>query len=305
MTRFLALRSLQSVALLIGAMCIVFFMVRLTGDPVALMLPKDATNETRNEFRTTMGLDRPLPVQFLEYITQAARGDLGQSLSQRIPNLELIAQRLPATLELAFASLALALGLAVPLGLMAGLKPGGAVDALAQTVAFTGQIVPGFWLAMILILTFAVQLRWLPSFGRDSLASLVLPSIALGFSSFGQLLRLTRASVLEVRGADFVRTAKAKGLVPWLIAARHVLPNVLIPLISVAGIQFTYLLGGSVYIETIFAWPGLGSLLSSAIQDSDFPLVQAITILISLFAIGVQLLTDIAYALVDPRVQHG
>jgi ABC-type dipeptide/oligopeptide/nickel transport system permease component len=134
---------------------------------------------------------------------------------------------------------------------------------------------------------------------------LVLPSVALGFSSFGQLLRLVRASVLEVRGADFVRTAKAKGLMPWLIAARHVLPNVLIPLLSVAGIQFTYLLGGSVYIETIFAWPGLGSLLSSAIQDSDFPLVQAITILISVFAIGVQLLTDVFYALADPRVQHG
>ena len=206
---------------------------------------------------------------------------------------------------MALSSLALALGLAVPLGLMAGLKPGSPTDLLAQSLAFTGQIIPGFWLAMILILTFAVQLRWLPSFGRDSLASLVLPSLALGFSSFGQLLRLTRASVLEVRGADFVRTAKAKGLVPWLVALRHVLPNVLIPLVSIAGIQFTYLLGGSVYIETIFAWPGLGSLLSSAIQDSDFPLVQAITIFISLFAIGVQLLTDVAYALVDPRVQHG
>jgi ABC-type dipeptide/oligopeptide/nickel transport system permease component len=305
MTRYIAVRSLQSLALLIGALCIVFFMVRLTGDPVALMLPKEATNETRNEFRTAMGLDRPMPVQFVDYLTRVARGDLGQSLSQRLPNLELIAQRLPATLELAFASLALALMLAVPLGLMAGLKPGSVMDALAQTVAFTGQVIPGFWLAMILILIFAVQLRWLPSFGRDSLASLVLPSVALGFSSFGQLLRLTRSSVLEVRGADFVRTAKAKGLVPWLIAARHVLPNVLIPLLSVAGIQFTYLLGGSVYIETIFAWPGLGSLLSSAIQDSDFPLVQAITILISVFAIGVQLLTDTLYALVDPRVQHG
>ncbi len=305
MTRYIAFRSLQSLAMLIGALCIVFFMVRLTGDPVALMLPKDATNETRNEFRTVMGLDRPLPVQFVDYLTGVSRGDLGQSLSQRLPNLELIAQRLPATLELAFASLALSLVLAVPLGLMAGLKPGSLMDVLAQTVAFTGQVIPGFWLAMILILTFAVQLRWLPSFGRDNLASLVLPSVALGFSSFGQLLRLVRASVLEVRGADFVRTAKAKGLMPWLIAARHVLPNVLIPLLSVAGIQFTYLLGGSVYIETIFAWPGLGSLLSSAIQDSDFPLVQAITILISVFAIGVQLLTDTLYALVDPRVQHG
>lgn len=302
MARYLGLRAAQSLLLVLGAVVIVFFSVRLTGDPASLMLPKEASNQQRAAFRAELGLDRPVIAQLMEYVSRALRGDLGESVRSRTPNLSLILERLPATLELAFAALAFALAVAVPLGLAAGMKPGSIVDSFAQTLAFSGQIVPGFVLAMLLILLFAVQWRLFPSFGRDSFASLVLPAVALGFAGLGQLLRLTRAATLEVRRADFVRTATAKGLGPNRVAWRHVLRNAIIPVVSVAGVQFTYLLGGSVYIETVFAWPGLGGLLNDAVRDSDFPLVQAITIFVSLFAIAVQFLTDALYGLLDPRV---
>jgi peptide/nickel transport system permease protein len=305
MIHYLVFRLAQSLMLMLGALFLVFFMVRLTGDPVALMLPKEAGPEQRAAFRTEMGLDGPLWEQFYNYLASLVRGDLGLSLSTRQPNLELIWQRLPATLELALAALLLVLVMAVPLGLIAGFRPATLVDRLVQWLAFSGQVVPSFLLAMLLILLFAVELGWLPSFGRDNPASLILPALALGLAGFSQLVRLVRASVLEVRGSDFVRTAKGKGLNEFWIATKHVLPNVTIPLVSVLGIQFTYLLGGSIYIETIFAWPGLGSLLNTAIQDADFPLVQAITLFLAFFAITVQLLGDLLYAWLDPRVKLG
>lgn len=305
MIHYLVFRLAQSLMLMLGALFLVFFMVRLTGDPVALMLPKEAGPEQRAAFRAEMGLDGPLWEQFYNYLAGLVRGDLGLSLSTRQPNLELIWQRLPATLELALAALLLVLVMAVPLGLIAGFRPATLADRLVQWLAFSGQVVPSFLLAMLLILLFAVELGWLPSFGRDAPASLILPALALGLAGFSQLVRLVRASVLEVRGSDFVRTAKGKGLNEFWVATKHVLPNVTIPLVSVLGIQFTYLLGGSIYIETIFAWPGLGSLLNTAIQDADFPLVQAITLFLAFFAITVQLLGDLLYAWLDPRVKLG
>jgi ABC-type dipeptide/oligopeptide/nickel transport system permease component len=303
MLAYLLSRAFQSLLLIAGALILVFFMVRLTGDPVSLMVAREATPEQREAFREAMGLNRPLLVQFGDYLLSAAQGDLGMSLRLRQPNLELILQRLPATLELAIAALVFAVTLAIPLGVMAGMNPGSLVDRLARLLGLAGQTLPNFWLAILLILWFSVQLRWLPSFGRDSLASLVLPAIALGFAGLGQLIRLTRAAVLDLRSADMVRTARSKGLREDRIALKHVLPNVAIPLISIIGIQFTYLLGGSVYIETIFAWPGLGSLLNTAIRDNDFPLIQAITLFFSVFAISIQLLSDVLYGWIDPRVR--
>ncbi|MCX7740485.1 MAG: ABC transporter permease [Meiothermus sp.] len=297
-------RSLQSLLLLAGALVLVFFLVRLTGDPVALMLPKEADAAQREAFRQAMGLDQPLLVQFGRYFLGVLQGDLGRSLRSQQANLELILERLPATLELALGAFAFILLLALPLGLMAGMYPGSLLDRLALGLAFAGQVVPNFWLGMLLILWFAVGLGWLPSFGRDGPASLVLPAVALGFGGLGQMLRLTRTATLEARSADYLRTARAKGLGPLSLALRHLLPNLAIPLVSVAGLQLTYLLGGSVYIETIFAWPGLGGLLNTAIQDADFPLVQAITLFIACFAIGLQLISDLLYAWLDPRIQH-
>lgn len=303
MLHFVSRHLIESALLMLGVLVLVFFMVRLTGDPVSLMIPKEAPVAQRAAFAEAMGLDRPLPVQFAEYMTGVFRGDLGDSLRQQRPNLQIIGERMWATIELALAALVFAMVVAIPLGLAAGMNPGTAIDRVARAVGLAGQTIPNFWLGMLLIVVFAVNLRWLPSFGRDSFTSLILPAISLGFAGMGQLVRLTRSAVLEVRRSDYVRTALSKGLRRSRVSLRHVLPNVAIPIVSVLGIQFTYLLGGSVYIEVVFAWPGLGTLLEGAIRNSDFPLVQAITIFISVFAIGIHLLTDVLYGVVDPRLR--
>ena len=283
---------------------LVFFTVRLTGDPVGLMVARNATPEQREAFRVAHGFDRPLAEQFIGYLGNALGGDLGKSLRLHLPNSELIMQRLPATMELALAALLLSLLIAVPLGIISGVFPGSPLDLLARLIGLAGQTIPSFWLAMILILVFAVNLRLFPTFGRDSLEHLVLPAVALSVASMGQMVRLLRSAVLEVSRENYIRTARSKGLSEIVITLRHVTPNALIPLVSVVGVNFTYMLGGSVYIETIFAWPGLGTLLNDAINDSDFPLVQAITIFIAAFAIALNLLTDIAYDLIDPRARQ-
>lgn len=305
MLRYALRRTLESVLLMLGVLVLVFFLVRLTGDPVSLIIPMDAPMAQREAFREVMGLNDPLPVQFWSFMSGAVQGDLGTSLRRRgEANLDIILARLPATVQLALAALAFAVLVAVPLGLAGGMHPGSAIDRVARSVGLAGQTIPSFWLGMLLIVLFAVTLRWLPSFGRDGFASLILPAVALGFAGMGQLVRLTRSAVLDVRRSDYVRTAHAKGMAQQRVSLRHVLPNVAIPIVSVLGIQFTYLLGGSVYIEVVFAWPGLGSLLENAIRDADFPLVQAITIFISLFAISIHLLTDLLYGVLDPRLRR-
>ena len=305
MLRYALRRTLESVLLMLGVLVLVFFLVRLTGDPVSLIIPMDAPTAQREAFREAMGLNEPLPVQFWSFMSGAVQGDLGTSLRRRgEANLDIILARLPATVQLALAALAFAVLVAVPLGLAGGMHPGSGIDRVARSVGLAGQTIPSFWLGMLLIVLFAVTLRWLPSFGRDGFASLILPAVALGFAGMGQLVRLTRSAVLDVRRSDYVRTAHAKGMAQPRVSLRHVLPNVAIPIVSVLGIQFTYLLGGSVYIEVVFAWPGLGSLLENAIRDADFPLVQAITIFISLFAISIHLLTDLLYGVLDPRLRR-
>jgi ABC-type dipeptide/oligopeptide/nickel transport system permease component len=304
MLPYLARRLLESAVLLLGVLILVFFLVRLTGDPVSLILPMDATVQQRAAMREVMGLERPVWIQLRDYLGNAARGDLGTSLRRRgEANVDLIAARLGATVTLALSALAFALALALPLGLAAGLRPGGVADACARTVGLLGQTIPSFAWGMILIVVFAVELRLLPSFGRGGWDSLVLPTIALGLAGAGQLTRLTRSVVLDVRAADYIRTARAKGLAATRVALTHVLPNAAIPIVSVLGVQFTYLLGGSVYIEVVFAWPGLGTLLEGAVRDADFPLVQAITVFFALAALTVHFVTDLAYGLLDPRVR--
>jgi peptide/nickel transport system permease protein len=305
MARFVLFRLFQSVGLLFGILVLVFAMVRVTGDPVSLMVAREATNEQREQFRQIYGFDRPLSEQFLDYMGKLLRGDLDRSMSLGTPNAELIAQRLPPTLELALASLGLALAVAVPLGILSGMQPGGVFDFLARALSLMGQSIPSYWMAMVVILIFAVNLRLLPSFGRSGFESLILPTITLALAQIGQLVRLIRGSVIEVRQENYIRTARSKGLSSAAIMRQHILPNVAVPLVSVIGVNFTYLMGGSVYVETVFAWPGLGSLLNNAINGSDFPLVQAITIFIALFVISINFLTDLLYAVVDPRIRYG
>jgi peptide/nickel transport system permease protein len=304
MQRYLLSRIVQSLLLLFGVLIIVFFLVRLTGDPASLMVARDAPEEVREAFREAMGFNRPLIVQFFDYFSGILRGDFGTSLHFKQPALELILERLPATFQLATVALLFAVVIAIPIGIIGGSNPGSVLDSIGRGLGLLGQTIPNFWLALILIIIFAVNLGWFPSFGRDRAISVVLPAIALGFASMGQLVRLTRSAVLEIRNEDYIRTARSKGISQLKIAARHVFRNAALALISVISIQYSYLLGGSIYIETIYSWPGLGNLLQLAVDGRDFPLVQAIAFFISFFVIVLTLLTDLAYALIDPRIRY-
>lgn len=295
----------QSVLLLFGVVVLVFFMLRLTGDPASLMLSREASPEQVAAFRETMGFNRPLIVQFWDFATGAFTGDFGNSLHYRLPALDLMVERLPATLQLAGAGLLIAVLIGIPLGIIGGFNPGSIADSAARLLALAGQSIPNFWLALILILIFAVNLGWFPAFGRDELKSVVLPAFVLSLPVMGQIVRLTRATVLEVSGEDYIRTARSKGLEPRTIYRKHVLRNVAVPLVSVIAVQFGYMLGGSIYIETIFAWPGMGQLLQQAIGWRDFPLVQAIAVFTSVVVLALNLLTDVAYAIIDPRIRYG
>jgi len=303
--RYFLSRLIQSVFLLFGVLLLVFLMVRMTGDPARLMMSREASPEEVESFREAMGFNRPVLVQFWDFFTSAIVGDFGRSLHFKTPAMKMVLDRLPATLQLACVALLLAILVAIPLGLIGGFNPGSTVDSLGRMVTLFGQSIPNFWLALILIIFFAVRLGWLPSFGRDEWTSVILPAFVLSLPTMGRIVRLTRASVLEIRAEDFIRTAYSKGLEPKVIYVKHVLGNILIPLVSVLGVSFGYLLGGSSYIELIFSWPGMGSLFLQAIGWRDFPLVQATAIFVSVIVITLNLLTDISYVIIDPRIRYG
>ena len=305
MQRYFLSKVGQSILLLLGVMVLVFFLVRITGDPANLMASREASPETIEEIRREWGFDRPLLVQFWDFVTGAAVLDFGKSYHFKTEAMPMVLERLPATVQLAAVGLLIAVSIGIPLGLVGGFNPGSLVDSVGRFLALLAQSIPNFWLALILILLFAVRLGWFPSFGRDELKSVVLPAFVLGLPVLGQIVRLTRSAVLEIRGEDFIRTAHSKGLQPRTIYVKHVLRNVAIPLISVIGVQFGYMLGGSIYIETIFAWPGIGQLLEQAIGWRDFPLIMAIAIFTSMVVLLLNLLTDVAYAVIDPRIRYG
>ncbi len=305
MQRYFISRLAQSVLLLFGVLLLVFIMVRITGDPTTLMMPREASPEDIEAFREKMGFNDPTLVQFGRFISGAVTGDFGDSLHFKTPAMPMVVERLPATVQLALTGLFFAVLVGIPLGLIGGFNPGSAIDNIGRLLALLGQSVPNFWLALIMILYFAVQLRWFPSFGRDEWKSVIMPAFVLGLPVMGQVVRLTRSAVLEIRGEDFIRTAHSKGLLPSTIYIKHVLRNVAIPLVSVIGIQFGYMLGGSIYIEYIFSWPGMGQLLQQSIGWRDFPLVQALAVFTSAIVLMINLLTDMAYAVIDPRIRYG
>jgi peptide/nickel transport system permease protein len=287
----------------VGVSVVVFGLVHLSGDPVLLMVSSDAPPDVVATTRHALGLDRPLPEQFADYVTRAARGDLGVSLRSSRPVAALIRERLPATVELTVAALLIAVAIAIPAGIVSAVKRGSAVDRLAMVGAVAGQAVPIFWLALLLIAFFGVYLRWLPVFGRGSLAHLVLPAVSLSTVILGRLARLVRSSMLEVLGQDYVRTARAKGVGEVRVLAGHALKNAAIPIVTLLGLQFAQLLGGAVVTETIFAWPGIGRLVVEAIFNRDFPVVQGVVLVVSLIFVAVNLLVDLAYAALDPRIR--
>jgi peptide/nickel transport system permease protein len=267
------------------------------------MLPQEASKEDVAQFRKAMGFDRPLAVQFGDFVRRAVVGDFGKSLQYRTSAWSLIVERLPATLELAVAAMSFAVLIGVPLGMLAATRPGSAWDALAQGMALLGQALPAYWVGLILIIVLSVQLNLLPVAGRSGWASLVMPMITLGMGTLGRLTQLARSVMLDTLGQDYIRTARAKGLAPRAVHYRHALKNAAIPLITLVGVNFGYMLGGAVLIESVFSYPGIGRLAAQAIFQRDFPLVQAVAFFASLVVILVNLATDLVYGLVNPQVR--
>jgi ABC-type dipeptide/oligopeptide/nickel transport system permease component len=287
-----------------GVVTLVFAALRLSGDPAATMLPGDASVEELVALRRQLGLDRSLWVQYLHFLVGALTGDFGTSFRHQQPALPLVLERLPATLELAGAALAFAVGLALPLGILAAMYRGRLVDVAAMAFAVVGQATPYFWMGIMLILVVSVELGWLPTSGRGGLERLVLPAVTLGTHFAASLARLTRTSMLEVLGQQFVTTARAKGLSEWSVVLGHTLKNAAVPVITLIGLQFGTLLGGAVVTETIFAWPGVGRLAVQSVFVRDYPVVQAGVLVLALTFVAINLLVDLLYGVLDPRIRR-
>lgn len=298
-------RLWSAVTVAVGVAAVIFVLLHLSGDPVALMVPADAPPEVMEDMRRALGLDRPLPEQFISYLWRAATGELGTSLRHNRPVAQLIGERLPRTMLLATAALVLAVALAIPAGVVSALRRGTMVDRVIMVLSVAGQAVPIFWLALMLIWLFAVRLEWLPVFGSGTPAHLVLPAVSLSTIVLGRLARLVRSSMLEVLEQDYVRTARAKGLAEAHVVLRHALKNAAIPIVTVVGLQFAQLLGGAVVTETVFAWPGVGALAAEAVFTHDFPVVQGVTLMISLIFVGANLAVDLSYVALNPRIRLG
>jgi peptide/nickel transport system permease protein len=297
-------RLVLLVPTLLGVATLVFAFLHLVpGDPVEIMLGESAAAADVAALRHDLGLDRPLPAQYVRFIARAVRGDLGRSIAFHEPVARVIADRYPATLELAATALALALLLALPLGVAAAVRPRSAVDRLARLASLAGVCLPSFWFGPVLILVFSLRLGWLPTSGRGAPGSLVLPAATLALGMAAILVRLTRASMLAALREDWVRTARAKGAPPWRVLAVHALRNALMPVTTVAGLQAGALLAGAIITETIFAWPGLGRLVVEAIDARDYPLVQGCVLAIGVTYVAVNTATDLLQGAIDPRLR--
>ncbi len=304
MTRYIISRILQGLIAIFGALLIVFVAQRLSGDPVALMLPMDATDADFAAMREALGLDKPLFVQFAIFIGSAVTGDFGVSYQWNEPAMRLLIDRLPATLELAVAGLFFAVLLAVPLGVFSAVYRGGWIDRIAKVFAMLGQAIPGFWIGLLLILFVAVELQWLPAFGRGTPAHLVLPAIALGWYPVAAMTRTLRSSMLDVLDSDYVRMERAIGLPERTIIWRYALRNAAVPLVTMIGVYFAGMLGGAFVIEVVFAWPGVGRTVVDAVFARDFPVVQAGVMLTAVVFVTVNLLVDLSYGFIDPRIRR-
>lgn len=303
MKAFLMRRFVHSLLVLFGVSAVVFLILHLTGDPTLLLLPPDATAEQIVRFRQLMGFNDPVAVQYLRFLKGAVKGNFGESLRHGQPAMNLVIERLPATLELSAAALLLALCLAIPSGILSAIKRNTLLDYFSTVVALLGQSMPTFWLGIMLILVFSVHLNLLPSSGRGGLAHLILPAITLGLFTTARITRLTRSSMLEVLGEEYIRTARAKGVSEPPVVWKHALKNASIPIVTIVGIELGTLLGGAVITETIFAWPGVGRLSVQAIYNRDFPVVQATVFLLSSTFVIVNFLVDVIYTYLDPRIR--
>jgi peptide/nickel transport system permease protein len=297
-------RLAHAVAVLFGVVSVTFVLLHLSGDPLAGLMPPGATPEVQAQIRHANGLDRPLPSQYLDFLTGAMRGDFGDSWRQGRPALTAVLERLPATLTLTTLAIALAVAIGAPLGILAAARPASVWDVVARLTALFGQAVPAFWLGTMLILFFAVDLGWGPSSGLSGPASFALPALSLAAYPAATLTRLLRAAMIETFGADYIRTARAKGLPRSRILVGHALRNAALPAIAFTGLQAGFLLGGAVIVEGVFAFPGIGGLALDAVATRDIPLVGAFVWVVAVLILAVNLVTDAIAAALDPRLRE-
>jgi len=304
MQRYIIKRLFQSVVALLALSLLIFILSRLIGDPTVLMLPDDATQEDIAQLRKALGLDRPLPLQYWLFISRAARGDFGRSIKGQMPVMDLIRDRLPNSMKLGIVSIAITLLLAFPLGVMAAVKKGTTIDTFANLVAVLGQSLPQFWVGIVLIQIFAVQLRLLPVAGTGSIYHYILPGFTLGWFLVAGIMRLLRSSMLDVLDSEFVKLARIKGVGEGAVIWKHALKNALIPVLTFAAIYLAILITGAILVETVFAWPGIGQLIYQGIVYRDFPVIQAVVLLTAGIVVSVNLIVDITYGYLDPRIRY-
>lgn len=303
MSAFFLKRALQAFVAVLGVITLIFFLQRLAGDPVLLLVPQNATQADIEAMRTALGFDRPLAVQYFDYLSGLIMLDFGRSYVQNVPVWTLILSRLPYTLMLAGGALLVAFGVGIPLGVAMAVRRGKAEAKAMMGLVLAGQSMPTFWSAILMIIVFAVWLGWLPPSGARTWSSLIMPSIALGLLSMATFARVARTAVLDELEKDYVRTGHAKGLPMHRIVARHLLRNAAIPVVTVAALEIANLLAGAVIVETVFAWPGLGQLTVQAISARDFMLVQGVVLLGAVTAIVLNLVADLLYSIIDPRIR--
>jgi len=302
-TRYIAGRAGQAALQLFGVITLVFVILRLSGDPARLLVPEQATADDIARIRTSLGLDAPIWLQYVHYLGQLLRFDFGFSYVQGRSALDLIFERLPYTVNLALAALLLSMAVGIPVGMASAYYRRKFLGRALMPFVLIGQSMPAFWLGLLLILVFSVRFRLLPSTGFEGASSLIMPAVTLASLSMATLARITRSSFLEQLNADYVRTTRSRGASTARVLFGHVLRNAAIPIVTLLGLEVASLLGGAVITETIFAWPGLGQLTVQAIQARDFPIVQAIVVFAAIIYIGVNLVTDLLYAVIDPRVR--
>ena len=303
MKGYILKRLFHSIFVLVGISMVVFIILHLTGDPAALLMPMDATPEQVAQYRQEMGFNDPIILQYWRFFKGTLRGDFGMSFRHDQPALELVMERMPATIQLTFAAMVIALLVAIPVGIFSAIRRNSLLDHIGMTGALLGQSTPVFWLGVMLILVFSVTLQWFPSSGRGEIQNLVLPAVTLGMFTMARTARMMRSSMLEVLGQEYMKTAKAKGLNPGMVILKHALKNAAIPVVTIIGMELGTLLGGAVITETIFAWPGVGRLAVQAIYNRDYPVVQAAVFLLASIFVLVNLVVDLLYTYLDPRVK--
>jgi ABC-type dipeptide/oligopeptide/nickel transport system permease component len=302
MGRYILRRLLMGVLVLFGVSIVVFLLMHLGGDPVAVLLPLDTPPEQVEAFRREMGFDLPLPAQYLEFLSRALQGDFGYSYHYRTDAMEIVLERMPATIKLTFAALLIAVAVSIPAGIFAALKRGSISDLIVRISVLFGQAVPGFWLALVLIMIFGVRLRWLPVSGAEGWKSIILPAVVAGSFSMATITRLLRGNLVETMGKDYIRTAESKGLSSRVVVTRHALKNAAIPVITVIGLQMGWLLGGAVIAEVVFAYPGMGRLAVTAVGYRDVPVIQSFVAITAMIVVVINLGLDLIYSWVDPRI---